>query len=279
MAVFRIKSRKVLKSKPLVRHLVEAPNEELKMMQILVGKGIEEEYKKLLLQERERIENLDKNEQVEEIFKTIKQVESIFGEKTIRKDASMREIIIACEEGEDCDARFKQFLKEFVKSFSDKLVLFIFKHSKDGKEHFHILVPLRKLAGDKKKIEFTNRHWIKFLQKVLNEEEKKRINKKNRVGNIPLWVVRSIENALRKELGEKKAQEIARKLVQLARRYLTRKEIFELKKKNADELLELHKKLTELERMRESLKEIIEEEKGLFNKTEPNQNRRFRFDI
>ena len=279
MAVFRIKSRKVLKSKPLVRHLVEAPNEEMKGIQILVGKGVEEEYKKLLLQERERIEKLSRIEQIEELFKTIKQVESVFGEKTIRKDASMREIIIACEAGEDCDARFKQFLKEFVRNFSDKLVLFVFKHEKDNREHFHILVPLRKLGGDKKKIEFTNRHWIKFLQKVLNEEEKKRINKKNRVGNIPLWVVRSIENALRKELGEKKAQEIARKLVQLGRRYLTRKEIFELKKKNADELLKIYKKLIQLERMRESLKEVIEEEEGLFKPTEPNQKRRFRFDI
>jgi len=268
MTVVRIENRKIQSLQGIVKHLISPPNEEVKSYRWIIPKeGIKEEEEVLLKGlKREFEEEGDIKKKALKGVHLFKTYESDFGLKKIRKDASVREVIIAFEEGkgiEEVREEFKRFMEVLEGEIGFKPFGVSFLHYKDGRYHVHFLLSLKN-PKTRKKVNLSRGVWFRILDRFLDKESKKELKKGKTIGNIPLWLVKKIARNLEEELKPSEAEKVAKELVRILRKLGVKKKlVFEVAKKGAKEILEVYarakKKLEELGEFEETLKGLVKE--------------------
>jgi hypothetical protein len=263
MTVVRIMPRKVDRVSLTGEHIFRPNNgEEVAMVKVLLPKeGIAEEEKRIL--EKKRQEILDREDakgRAKAMAELIKVWESNFGTKRLRKDAGVREIVIAFEEGKG-EGEVLEELRRFLKVLKEEIGFIplgvVVLHKKEGRYHIHYVASLRD-PRTRKKVNLAKQKWFRVLDKYLDEESRKRLKRNKTVGNIPLWLIRKIARKLEGVVGKEEADRLARELVRTLRRIgVKRRVIFELGGKEGEELMEIYReaktRLEELRRIEERI--------------------------
>jgi len=268
MPVVRLENRKINSLNSYEKHLISPPNEEvIRGFQFITPNGLSEIEATFLKKNAKRIPDF------------FKSFESEFGKKRIRKDASIREVIIAFEEGVELE-KAEEELKKFLAILKQKLGFFPiglgFFHRKDGRIHVHFLFSLKN-PETKKKVNLNRGLWFQILDQFLDKESKKRLKRGKTIGNIPLWVVRKIARAFEEKFEPKEADRYARELVRMLRRLGVKKStIYEISNWDSFDLwplyLDVKKRVEELEKFEGTLLERKEEETSPGEGIEENPN-------
>ena len=153
------------------------------------------------------------NSKIQSIYENLRIGETLGGLKNLRKNASLVEFVLAFDRPLSEEEKFRElakFLQSFFKTtgvnpflktkdgkttINPHKVAFFF-HSKNGKDHIHILIVPRK--DDGKKVNISPGMFRELLQLYLPPEVyhnmlSKVKKRKKKLGAYPLWVIRKLE--------------------------------------------------------------------------------------
>ena len=259
MTTLRIENRKINNLQWLLMHLENPPTEEVLRVGWKIPKEGLEEWELTALQKvQERYKTAKGYKERVKILKEVfREYESEFGRKSLRKDASLREVVMSFEEGKGVERvkeEFNKLLRVLEKELGFIPFGLIYLHRKEGRYHIHYLLSVKD-PKTRKKVNLYRHKWFKIVEEVLDEESKKQLRKKQSVGNIPLWLIRKIARKVEKEVGKEEADRLSRELVRGLRKLgVKRKYIFEIPNKGAEEIIRLwervKKRVEEMERVK-----------------------------
>jgi hypothetical protein len=263
MTVVRIIPRKVDRLPQAGAHVFNPENgEEVVNVKVILPKeGLAPEEAQILEKKKQELLNEREVKKKAMLLKDLIKVwESNFGAKRLRKDAGVREIVIAFEEGKEEKEvleEFRRFLKVLKKEIEFIPLGVVVIHKKEGRYHLHYIASLRD-PWTRKKVNLARSRWFRILDQFLDEESRKRLKRGKTIGNIPLWLIRKISRNLEEVVEKEKADKLARELVRILRRIgVKRRVIFELGGKQGKELIEIYKeakaKYEELKRIEERI--------------------------
>ena len=285
MTTLRIENRKIKNLQWLLMHLENPPTEEvLKVGWKIPREGLEEWELTALQKVQERYKTAKGYKERVKILKEVfKEYESEFGRRSLRKDASLREIIMSFEEGKGLE-RVKEELNNLIRVLEKELGFvpfgLVYLHRKEGRYHIHYLLSTKN-PKTRKKVNLYRHKWFKIVEETLDEESRKQLRKKQKVGNIPLWLIRKIARKVEKEVGKEEADRLSRELVRGLRKLgVKRKYIFEIPNKEAKEIIHLwervKKRVEEMEKVKNELEgEFVGNEPVKVEGRKENQKREF----
>lgn len=147
------------------------------------------------------------------LYEYLRKGETLRGLKNLRKNASLVEFILAFDRPLSNEEKINEFYKflqifskitgvnPFIKNKDGSISINPYKvayffHSKNGKDHIHILIVPRK--GDGKKVNISPKMFQNILQLYLPPEIyhnmlSKVKKRKKKLGAYPLWVIRKLE--------------------------------------------------------------------------------------
>jgi len=170
--------------------------------------------------------------EVEPLYSVLREAETLGGQKNLRKNASLVELVVAYSEEESrrlstpeaLEKEKGRLLSQLSETLGFSPTSVVALHQTDGRYHFHILFVPRNSEG--KKVDWSYKLHSQYLQRVLPSQDLSRLKSKSKkLGAYPLWTIRELESIYgRKE---------TKKLIRLARR----------KGLNTQELLSSHENL------------------------------------